>query len=286
MWHFISEQISEQLGQDFICDDTRQINGASHTQNFRISDGRLRFFVKVAEQSALPRLETEAEGLDHLRQAEGFIVPKVICLGTVSQHSFLVLEYLHLQEGSTDNWLEFGRCLARFHGLQQQEMYGWQSDNYIATTLQPNGWQKKWCQFFAEQRIGYQLQLLAEKQLLKVKIDQVVESIRQLLAGYLPPVSPLHGDLWQGNAGFCRHRPVIFDPAFYYGDRETDLAMTELFGRFPQAFYDGYEEIWPLEEGYQYRRPVYQLYHTLNHALLFGGQYLQSAKSQLQNLEG
>lgn len=285
MWHFISEQISERLGQDFVCDDIRQIHQQFHTRSFRVTDGRQRYFIKVADAIALPRLECEAQGLDRLRIEESIKLPNVVCSGRVSQYSFLVLEYLNMSEGSVDLWFQFGQGLAKLHRANMQEQYGWDEDNYIGATTQPNTWQKKWCQFFAEQRIGYLLQLLCEKDVLKVPIDKVVTSIKQLLAGHCPPASPLHGDLWQGNTGFWKTQPVMFDPAFYFGDRETDIAMTELFGRFPEPFYQGYQEIWPLSPDYQYRKPVYQLYHLLNHALLFGGQYIQTAKLHLQHLD-
>ncbi|GGD78022.1 fructosamine kinase family protein [Lacimicrobium alkaliphilum] len=285
MWHFISEQISEQLGQDFICDDIRQLHEQFYTRAFRITDGQRRFFVKVTEVSELLRLETEAAGLNKLRQSELLKIPKVICVGKTSQSGFLVLEYLHMQEGSPEQWQQFGQQLARLHQSDHQQMYGWQEDNYIGATPQPNGWKKKWCQFFSEQRIGYMLQLLNEKALLKSDVDKVVDRVRQLLAGHTPPASPLHGDLWQGNTGFWKGQPVLYDPAFYFGDRETDIAMTEFFGRFPEAFYQGYEQVWPLSEDYQYRKPVYQLYHNLNHALLFGGQYIHSAQNQLNNMD-
>jgi fructosamine-3-kinase len=129
------------------------------------------------------------------------------------------------------------------------------------------------------------LQLLLEHGYNLANIDKVVASVKQLLAGHTPESCMLHGDLWKGNVGFYKSQPVIFDPAFHFGDRETDLAMTELFGRFPDTFYQGYNDIWPLEDNYQYRKPIYQLYHTLNHALLFEGYYLDSAKLILKNLD-
>jgi fructosamine-3-kinase len=164
-------------------------------------------------------------------------------------------------------------------------MYGWQEDNFVGLTLQSNLWQKKWSCFFAEQRIGFMLQLLSEKGYISDNIDDVVEVIKSLLSGHNPTASMLHGDLWQGNTGFHNNQPVLYDPALYFGDRETDLAMTELFNRFPESFYQGYEDVWPLETDYQYRKPIYQLYHVLNHALLFGGHYLDSAKFTLKNLD-
>jgi fructosamine-3-kinase len=285
MWHFISEQISEQIGTDFICDDIRGITSGNSHQAYRISDGKHRFFVKINEKHLLENFEAEAEGLRHLYQSEIIRVPKIICLGTVSDHSFLVLEYINLSQGDGQSWQHFGQQLAELHRSQTQQMYGWQEDNFIGLTPQPNRWHKKWGQFFAEQRIGYMLQLLAEKGHKLVDIDLVVNSVSTLLAGHNPVSSMLHGDLWQGNCGFSKDKVVIFDPAFYYGDRETDIAMTELFSKFPPAFYVGYENEWPVDEDYQYRKNIYQLYHLLNHALLFEGNYLQSAKALLKNLD-
>jgi fructosamine-3-kinase len=284
MWHFISEQISQQIGDDFICNDMREVSDGDSHQAFKITDGKRRFFVKVNDKNRLTNFEAETEGLQHLQNTELFRVPRVICLGTVSTHSFLVLEHICLNGGNKESWFEFGQKLATLHQLQTQKMYGWQEDNFIGLTPQANQWQKKWSVFFAEQRIGFMLQLLAEKGYVLADIDHVVESVNQLLAGHNPTSSMLHGDLWQGNTGFHHNQPVIFDPAFYFGDREADIAMTELFNRFPAEFYHGYEDVWSLDMDYQYRKPVYQLYHILNHALLFGGQYLHSAKNTLSNL--
>lgn len=285
MWHFISETISEHVGYDFICNDIRPVaNGDSHSA-YKISDGRTRYFVKINERCQLANFESESQGLEHLEDTHLFRVPHHICHGTVQDHSFLVLEHIRMQSGDEQSWYDFGCKLAQLHLLECQEMYGWQEDNYIGQTPQKNRWHKKWSQFFAEQRIGFMLQLLAERGQNLVDIDTAVESVKRLLAGHNPKASMLHGDLWQGNVGFNKHQPVLFDPAFYFGDREADLAMTELFNRFPRHFYQGYEEVWPLEQGYQYRKTVYQLYHLLNHALLFGGQYLHSAQATLRHLD-
>lgn len=286
MWHFISEQISEQTNQDFICDDIREVSNGDTHQAYKISDGKRRYFVKVNSKHSLSNFQAEAEGLDHLIKTNLFRIPNVICFGTVSDHSFLVLEHILMTQGTEQNWYLFGEQLARLHQVQTQEMYGWQEDNFIGLTPQPNKWHKKWSQFFAEQRIGFMLQLLAEKGYELVDIDHAVEAVKSLLNGHNPKASMLHGDLWQGNTGFHHEQPVMFDPAFYYGDREAELAMTELFSKFPPAFYQGYESVWPVEDDYQYRKSIYQLYHILNHALLFGGNYLQSAKSTLRNLDG
>lgn len=285
MWHFISEQISECIQQDFICDDIREVKAGESHKAYKISDGKQRFFVKTNEKIHRPNFEAEAEGLKHFSNTHLFKVPKIICTGVVSDHSFLVLEHIAMTQGNEQSWFHFGQKLAELHKTHTQERYGWQQDNFVGLTPQPNLWQKKWGYFFAEQRIGFMLQLLTEKGHISVNIDAVVEAIKHLLLGHKPTASMLHGDLWQGNTGFFNHQPVLFDPALYFGDRETDLAMSELFSRFPESFYQGYEDVWPLKADYQYRKPVYQLYHVLNHALLFGGHYLDSAKLTLKNLD-
>jgi fructosamine-3-kinase len=285
MWHFISDEISTNINSEFICDDIRDIGTDNKKETFRISDGRLRFFVKVGETSRLSHFKAEVEGLEHLQKTQLFKIPNVICSGIVGDKSFLVLEFLSLSTGTNATWQQFGQALALQHKNYYQNMYGWQEDNFIGLTPQANQWHKKWSTFFAEQRIGYQLQLLAERGETICDIDKAVEAVSHLLKGHAPLASMLHGDLWQGNIGFHKDKPTIFDPAFYYGDRETDIAMTELFSRFHDDFYQAYQDQWPLDEGYAYRKPVYQLYHVLNHALMFGGHYADSAKAMLKNMD-
>jgi fructosamine-3-kinase len=285
MWHFISEEISKSLKKEFICDDIREVSSGHSHKAFKITDGRMRFFVKINQKIHLLNFKAERESLEHLQKAKLFTIPKVVCYGIVGEHAFLVLEYLTLTEGNAENWYQFGQMLAQQHKNHTQNMYGWQEDNYIGLSPQPNQWQKKWSHFFAEQRIGFMLQLLAEKGHHLADIDKVVGVVNNLLTGHCPVSSMLHGDLWTGNTGFHKDKPTIYDPALYYGDRETDIAMTELFARLPSAFYQGYQETWPLDLGYEYRKPIYQLYHVLNHALIFGGQYLQSAQATLKNME-
>jgi fructosamine-3-kinase len=152
-------------------------------------------------------------------------------------------------------------------------------------TPQLNKVSDTWADFYAESRIGHMLHLLANQGIRFVDIDAAVEHIKALLKEHTPVSSMLHGDLWRGNVGFFKQQAVLFDPAFYFGDRETDIAMTELFGRFPTPFYTGYNNTWQLDAGYQKRKPLYQLYHILNHALMFGGHYMQSAKDTLMHLQ-
>ena len=155
--------------------------------------------------------------------------------------------------------------------------FGWSRDNYIGSTPQANGWCENWAGFWRERRLKPQLEL-AKRNGFDLRFDE------DLLKNHSPQPALLHGDLWSGNAGFTTHGPVVFDPAVYYGDREADLAMTELFGGFPRAFYEAYEETYPLDEGYRARKHLYNLYHLLNHLNLFGAGYLSQVRETLSLL--
>jgi protein-ribulosamine 3-kinase len=156
--------------------------------------------------------------------------------------------------------------------------FGWAHDNYIGATPQQNGWCDDWAEFWYERRLKPQLDMARAS---GFALPDVPSS---LLKGHQPQPTLLHGDLWSGNAGFTAQGPVVFDPAVYYGDREADLAMTELFGGFPKAFYRAYDEAFPLAEGYERRKHLYNLYHLLNHLNLFGSGYLGQVKSSLRLL--
>lgn len=284
MWHFISEKISETLNYDFICDNIRQIDGGDTHCAFKISDGRRRYFVKINTAQSLHQFEREAAGLNYLAKANAIRIPRHICHGTAEANSFLVLEHISFSGGDDTSWYELGQLLAQLHKTEHQKQYGLDDDNYIGSTTQPNKWQQDWNTFFAEQRIGFLLIALAQNGCHFGDIDDTVDMVKSMLAQHKPCASLLHGDLWYGNIGFNKNHPVLFDPAPYFGDRETDLAMTELFSRFPSSFYQGYQNQWPLAQDYKQRRPLYQLYHVLNHALMFGGSYLESAQRNIRQL--
>ncbi len=170
------------------------------------------------------------------------------------------------------------------HQLTTQPQFGWQEDNYIGTTIQPNKWSNNWRTFFIEQRIAWQLQLLQEKSITFGDTEHILALCKEVLQHHQVQPSLLHGDLWQGNIGFTSNAAYVFDPACYYGDREVDIAMTELFGHFPQAFYDGYQQQFPLSNNYEQRKLLYNFYHILNHCNLFAGQYITQAKAILSRL--
>jgi fructosamine-3-kinase len=171
---------------------------------------------------------------------------------------------------------------------QTGESFGFHRDNYIGATVQPNQLAEDWGSFFRNQRIAFQLNLAQQNG----APGRLLDSGRQLLGrlpacfdNYHPVPSLLHGDLWGGNWGATpAGEPVIFDPAVYYGDRETDLAMTELFGGFDERFYQSYRQSWPLDPGYETRKVLYNLYHILNHYNLFGGGYAAQAEGMIDRL--
>jgi len=190
--------------------------------------------------------------------------------------AYLVIEHLELhQEG---DFAALGAMLARLHGAAGTR-YGWSRDNYIGATEQENAWAEEWPAFFRERRLRPQI-ALAQRNGFSLECDFVLDNLDKLL-GHGPRPSLLHGDLWSGNAGFHRGEPVLFDPAVYYGDRECDLAMTELFGGFPADFYASYAKELPLDAGYGKRKHLYNLYHLLNHLNIFGGGYLGQVSSTL-----
>ncbi len=198
---------------------------------------------------------------------------------------FLALEWLEIVDGGRDASL--GRALARMHAATAPR-FGWHRDNTIGMTPQVNGWSDDWAGFFRDRRLRPQLEL-AERNGYRGALGrdgvELLERVPRLLEDHRPAASLLHGDLWAGNAGRLRDgSPVVYDPATYYGDREADLAMTELFGGFGPAFHAAYAEAMPIPEGYPTRRTLYNLYHVLNHLNLFGAAYLARAEAMIAEL--
>ena len=284
MWQAIAEHINSELDIDFHLDQKQQLSGGSINLAWHISGTGQHFFVKINQREQAEQFEAEALSLQALQQAHCIRVPKVICSGQTLDKAFLVLEYLPMTNAHPYGWQALGHQLAFLHQADDQAMYGFDWDNSLGSTTQPNKWQPNWSSFFSEQRIGWLLQLLLEQGFGFGNIDQLVEQCRQRLHHYQPAPSLLHGDLWRGNVGFVTDTPAVFDPACYYGDRETDLAYTTLFGRFPEAFYQAYQEIYPLDNAYPERKDLYNLYHVLNHAYLFRGAYLVQAQELIKQL--
>lgn len=242
-----------------------------------ITETGVSFFLKTNTQAPEDMFAREAEGLRELGETKcrklhiSLSIPEPLIYGS----KFLLLEDLKPSPRNRDYWLAFGRGLARLH-LCTCESFGFYHDNYIGSTPQKNAWSQNGWEFFTQQRLLYQADIAIRRGLLPQEAIRRVERLGEHLPELVPeqPASLLHGDLWAGNATTnSEGGPAIIDPAAYYGWAEADLAMTDLFGAFPNNFYRAYEEIRSLEPGYRERYPLYNLYHLLNHLNLFGSGY-------------
>jgi len=282
----ISEAISRATGQPFRASSRQGTGGGCINATEVLEDHGRRFFVKVNEARRLDMFEAETAGLEEIRASDSVRVPEPVARGTAAGQAFLVLEYLDLGGGNRSSESRLGHQLAAMH-RHTQSHYGWRLDNTIGSTPQINTAEQDWITFYREHRLCYQMELAAGQgggQLL-TRGEPLLERLPEFFRTYQPVASLLHGDLWGGNHGALRDgTPVIFDPAVYYGDREADLAMTELFGGFGSDFYAAYNDAWPLDDGYRTRKHLYNLYHVLNHFNLFGGGYASQAERLIQQL--
>lgn len=278
-------EISRASGSPFHAEVVHEAGGGCIHRALVLEGGGRRWFVKVNAATALPMFEAEADGLTALAAVGAFCVPRPLCRGVGNGQAFLVLEYLALRPlGTREEAIAAGRALAALH-RHTGARYGWPRDNFIGASPQTNAEHDNWACFFAQCRLRPQLARAAgHGARLQRKGEALTEKLAAFFLDYRPAPSLLHGDLWHGNAAMCGARPAVFDPAVYYGDREADLAMTELFGGFPDAFYAAYREAWPLDEGYETRRTLYNLYHVLNHLNLFGAGYLRQAERMIDRL--
>jgi len=290
LWSAVQNAISEATGLDFVIESRERVTGGDINQSYRISGQRQgcfkhTYFVKINHASRIELFHAEINGLKALAESNSFKIPQVITIGKTQSSSFLVLEFLEL--ASKEDIKTFAKNLAQMHQSTHSN-FGFVKDNFIGLTAQPNQWSSEWIDFYSEQRIGYQLELLTQKSvatkfLNKVKILQ--QNIPEFFQDYSPKPALVHGDLWSGNYAFDENElPVIFDPACYYADHEVDLAMLELFGNPGNEFFETYHQYYPIDSGYQRRKNLYNLYHILNHINLFGESYLQQAESMLSIL--
>lgn len=284
IWQHIGDRIRSTTGVA-VRGAHASVGGGCINEAARVRGEGRDFFVKLNAAAKADMFAAEAEGLRALAGTRTVRVPEPVCWGVAGDAAYLVLEYLVLGSGGSGAVL--GEQLAAMHRVVHPE-FGWYRDNTIGSTPQINTPAADWIDFWRERRLGYQLRLAAgngwggELQQLG---ERLLPRLAGLFDGYCPLPSLLHGDLWGGNHGYLADgRPVIFDPAVYFGDREADLAMTELFGGFGGEFQAAYREAWPLEAGYATRKTLYNLYHVLNHLNLFGGGYHGQAVGMMRRL--
>ncbi|AVH69590.1 fructosamine kinase family protein [Nostoc sp. 'Lobaria pulmonaria (5183) cyanobiont'] len=292
MWTQIDTHISQVTGKKFQSQQRRSVGGGCINQGYAVSNGEITYFLKLNQASQVAMFEAEALGLEQMLVTASIRVPKPICWGTADNSSYIVLEWLELGSGNTKSslrdaprWEEMGRKLAAMHKASSSQGFGWKINNTIGSTPQINTWTADWVEFYLKHRLGYQFQLARRRGGNFPKEDKLLAAIPELLANRQVQPSLVHGDLWGGNAGCTASgEPVIFDPATYFADREVDIAMTELFGGFPAAFYKGYNEVFPLDAGYERRKTLYNLYHILNHFNLFGSGYSSQANRMIDQI--
>jgi len=284
-WQEVEQSLSATLGSSVHLDVPSTVAGGSINQAFRVESNRGPFFVKVNSADGLGMFAAEAEGLEELQQSASLRIPNPLAWGVAEQQAFLVLE--HLELGGSGSLATLGEGLAALHRVTSDQ-FGWYRDNTIGATEQHNQHEADWVIFWGEYRLRFQLDLAVARGAGSCSMDQgyrLIECLSDFMDGYEPEPSLLHGDLWSGNYAFTRAgEPTLFDPAVYYGDREADLAMTELFGGFSREFYAAYRQAWPLDAGYSIRKKLYNLYHVLNHFNLFGGGYLSQAQGMIDSL--
>ena len=285
LWEAIGAGLMKATGKQGTATPLGAVGGGCINEAVRVQYGGQTYFVKLNSAVHADMFAAEARGLRELRDSHSLRVPEPLCWGDDGQSAWLVLEDLAL--GGSGDPAALGHGLARLHRVTQPQ-FGWVQDNTIGSTPQINTPEPDWVVFWREHRLRFQLDLAARQGhggRLRARGERLLDEFPRLFAAYRPAASLLHGDLWSGNYAYTRDgEPVIFDPAVYYGDREADLAMTELFGGFGREFYAAYREAYPLDEGYAVRKTLYNLYHVLNHLNLFGGGYLSQAQGMIDRL--
>jgi protein-ribulosamine 3-kinase len=285
-WSIVLSKLTEVTGQGFPSYRVSPVGGGDINRSAMIEAGKRRFFVKRNDSAALDMFAAEAEGLQVLAATQTVRVPAPICWGTGNRMAFLVLEWLNLSKGSRKQQSQLGRRLAAMHRTTHSR-FGWHRANTIGLTPQMNDYSADWMEFFRDRRLGFQFTRAWSRgySSLRASGEHLLSHFSRFFEDHTPEASLLHGDLWAGNAGeTVAGESVIFDPAVYFGDRETDLAMTELFGGFSESFYRSYNETWPLPAGYETRKTLYNLYHVLNHLNLFGSGYLRQTERMIGQL--
>jgi fructosamine-3-kinase len=283
----IAREVSSLTGTRCAPAPQRRVTGGSINECYFWPGDAGPMFVKVAPLETRAMFAAEAAGLAELERSHAVRVPRVLASGHTGEAAFLALEWIETGVAGPQCEARLGRELAALHGVTAPR-FGWARDNTIGRTPQLNAVSEDWAEFFRERRLRPQLEMAAAHGFTDLPAaagERLLESVQGLLAGHRPSASLLHGDLWGGNwLASAAGEPVLIDPAVYYGDRETDLAMTRLFGGFGERFYQAYQAAAPLALGWQARVELYNLYHVLNHANLFGGGYARQARAMIEHL--
>jgi protein-ribulosamine 3-kinase len=284
MWAAICQKLSSNLGTPISYKSNRPIGGGCINKAQALETNHATYFVKLNNSENRPIFEAEAQSLQAIKGSNTIRCPEVILVDEIEGFAVLILEFISMQSAIGNGMEKLGHQLAILH-KHTHEQFGWHEDNFIGRTPQLNQKETNWITFFTKHRLEFQFNLCEKKGLFFSRRDELLETIGSFFGDYRPIPSLVHGDLWGGNIGFDNTgEPVLFDPACYYGDREVDLAFTEMFGGFSGSFFSAYQDSFPLQAGYEYRKRLYNLYHELNHYNLFGGDYGNQAQETIRYL--
>ncbi|MFC3415930.1 fructosamine kinase family protein [Algoriphagus hitonicola] len=277
----------ENLGADSLLKNASLIASGSHNQGIRLDTPADSFFLKINFEHERDILKKEAEGLDLLRANTFLQVPEVFGFGRIGDYNYLLMEFIQQRRQNPNYWENLGIGLAHLH-LTQEQQFGLEKDNFIASLQQRNIHTDNWLDFFIEFRLEPLIGKAYFDRLIPLDFLKKFQEIYPRLQGIFPEEKPalLHGDLWSGNV-VCNAegQPALIDPAVYFGHREMDLAFSRLFGGFDQEFYDAYESAFPLEPEFESRMGIYNLYPLLVHLNLFGSAYLPGIERIVKRFE-
>ena len=281
---FEVSEICDELGEPYP-KSIEKVNGGDIHSAWKIEFASKKLFLKRNDRKK-NFLEFEKYCLQNLRKysdQKNLIIPEVIAFKNFNNIEILLMEWIDMQNFDQQN---LGKGLGEMH-LKSTEsnpkIFGYPIEGFIGLTDQKKGWENNWIDCFLNLRIIPQLLILKPKILEKETINKVKEKIKSELLNHKPINALVHGDLWSGNAGMDKNRKgVIFDPASWWADNEVDIAMTKLFGGFRKEFYEEYHRIFPIKKGFEKRIIIYNFYHILNHANMFGGGYLKQVEDYVK----
>ena len=277
-------EICDELGETYP-KRIEQVHGGDIHSAWQIEFSNKKLFLKKNIRNK-KFLEFEKYCLQNLRKhlnQENLVIPEVIAYKNIKNIEILLIEWIDIQNFDQKN---LGKGLGEMHlksAESNPKMFGYPIEGFIGTTDQKKGWENNWIDCFLKLRLTPQLLILKSKILDKETINTVKEKIKSELMKHKPKNTLLHGDLWSGNVGIDKSgKGVIFDPASWWADNEVDIAMTKLFGGFSQEFYEEYHKIFPIKKGFEQRIIIYNFYHILNHANMFGGTYLKQVQDYVK----
>ncbi|MGB7785128.1 MAG: fructosamine kinase family protein [Salinimicrobium sp.] len=268
--------------EGFEINEVTSLAGGSINEVFLLNTSEGKKVVKINSLSAFPGMfSAEKAGLEVLKKSGSIDVPEVFGLGQIDDTAYLILEYKKEAPQKSHFWDLFGQELAGLH-KNSSEKFGFEDDNYIGSLPQYNGRETSAADFYIRQRLEPQLRMASKNGFSFGHLDRIFKNISEAIPGEPPAL--IHGDLWGGNYITNEEGlPCLIDPAVSFGPREMDLAMMKLFGGFPEKVFSAYDENFPLQQGFEDRVPLWQLYYLLVHLNIFGSSYLGGVKRILKS---